>query len=135
MPEYFVATAKAPPQDVLFHRVRRQCTDGTMASSLQLIGNSGTGLRDRSELRRRAMEKAIKSYSGAVRIAVVVILAMCIGATPLLAQNTAKGKRNKSALESVGGVPILTFTPGIASTTAGTGVSGYSGDGGLATSA
>jgi len=81
------------------------------------------------------MEKAIKSYSGAVRIAVVVILAMCIGATPLLAQNTAKGKRNKSALESVGGVPILTFTPGIASTTAGTGVSGYSGDGGLATSA
>jgi len=60
---------------------------------------------------------------------------MCFGATPLLAQNPAKGKRNESALGLVGGVSALTFTPGIASTTAGTGVSGYSGDGGLATSA
>jgi hypothetical protein len=81
------------------------------------------------------MEKAVDSYRKAVRIVVVVALAMWFVATPLLAQNLAKGKRNKYGLGPMGGVPVLTLTPGIAMTAAGTGVSGYSGDGGLATSA
>ncbi len=38
-------------------------------------------------------------------------------------------------VEGSGANPVLTFTPGIASTVAGTGVSGYSGDGGPGTSA
>ena len=81
------------------------------------------------------MEKVVDSYRKAVRTAVFVALAIWFVATPLLPQNPTKGKRNKSALGPIGGGPVLTFTPGIASTVAGTGVGGYSGDGGLAISA
>ncbi len=81
------------------------------------------------------MEKAVNSYRKVVRIAAVVALSMWFVATPLLAQNSAKGKRNRSAFGPMGGVPVLTLTPGIANTAAGTGVSGYSGDGGPGVSA
>src|SRR5712672_2796443 len=80
------------------------------------------------------MKKTFKSYREAVRIAGVVALATWLVATPLLAQSPVTGKGTKSALRPVG-TPVLTFTPGIASTVAGTGVGGYSGDGGLSTAA
>lgn len=81
------------------------------------------------------MEKAVNSDRNAVRIAVVVALAMWFVATPILAQNSDRGDGRPSALGTVGGGAVLTFSPGLASTAAGTGVSGYSGDGGPATSA
>ena len=83
------------------------------------------------------MEEAVNSYRKTARIATLVVLAMWFAATPLSAQSPAHGKGRKSAFGSVGsGVgAVLTFSPGLASTAAGTGVSGYSGDGGPATSA
>ena len=80
------------------------------------------------------MEKAVYPDRNAVRIAVVVALAMWFVVTPLLARNPARGDGRPSALGSVSGA-VLTFSPGIVSTAAGTGASGYSGDGGPATSA
>jgi hypothetical protein len=76
-----------------------------------------------------------KSYRDVKRVAVVLALAMWFVATPLVAQSPAKTRGKKSALASASGSPVLTFTPGMTSTAAGTGIGGYSGDGGPATSA
>jgi sugar lactone lactonase YvrE len=68
------------------------------------------------------MAKATQSHREAALIAVVVALAVWLLAAPVWAQSPSSG-------------PILTFTPGMASTSAGTGTAGYSGDGGPAISA
>ncbi|MFY9559032.1 MAG: choice-of-anchor D domain-containing protein [Terriglobales bacterium] len=83
------------------------------------------------------MEKAVTSQREAVRIVVVVALAVWFVAIPVWAQSPANDNGRGSALGSAasGIGPVLTFSPGIASTMAGTGTSGYSGDGGPATSA
>ena len=96
------------------------------------------------------MEKLAKSHRQGARIAAVFAIAMLLLALPVGAQSpvTRAGsgvlvssprphsRQSWSPTLGVSGTrPILTFTPGMASTVAGTGVSGYSGDGGPATSA
>jgi hypothetical protein len=71
------------------------------------------------------MDKATKSHREAARVAVVVALALWLLTASLWAQSLAS---------SAGG-PVLTFTPGMASTSSGSGTAGYGGDGGPAISA
>ena len=66
------------------------------------------------------METATKSYREVARLAVVVALTVWLLSASVSAKNVT---------------PVLTITPGTASTTAGTGAAGYSGDGGSAASA
>ena len=70
------------------------------------------------------MISATNSHSDVIRAAVAIVLGGCL----LMAQALAQGSSSNQG-------PILTFTPGIASTAAGTGVGGYSGDGGPGASA
>jgi Abnormal spindle-like microcephaly-assoc'd, ASPM-SPD-2-Hydin/NHL repeat len=80
------------------------------------------------------MEEVTKTNLRRAQIAVVVAIAVWLLAPPVLAQ-TPIGTKSTFGLVGSGIAPILTFTPGMASTVAGTGSSGYSGDGGPATSA
>src|SRR5664279_2540755 len=98
------------------------------------------------------MANASESEHTTVRVATIVILALCVfvltawGQTTSYTSNgsgTAHSSRSHQRRSFVGAAssagkntsPILTFTPGITGTVAGTGVSGYSGDSGPATSA
>jgi len=74
------------------------------------------------------MEKVISTQRRVLGIAVVVAFAILLLSSPGWAQNALAPAGN-----GVG--PVLTFTPGMASTVAGDGTSGYGGDGGQALSA
>ena len=81
------------------------------------------------------MAKATEFRRREVRFAVLVF-AVCIIALPAWTQSRSARHTRRSAFSQVKtGSAGLTFAPGLASTAAGTGVSGYSGDGGQATSA
>src|SRR5882724_10862252 len=108
--------------------------------------------RFRSYTHERTMQKATRSHLKGLPFARIFAFAMWLFALPVWAQRPATradgpalvsssrphtGRRNDMSLTlGISGTsPILTFSPGITSTVAGTGVSGYSGDGGPATSA
>ena len=81
------------------------------------------------------MAKATEFRRKEVRIAVLVF-AVCISALPAWTQSRGvRSIRRSIPSQLQSGAAILTLTPGLASTVAGTGISGYSGDGGQATSA
>lgn len=90
------------------------------------------------------MERATKNNRQGARIAIVLTIAVWLLALPAWAQNPRSSSLPNAFSHEPqyafgpggsGTAPILTFTPGIVGTVAGTGVGGYSGDGGLATSA
>lgn len=72
------------------------------------------------------MKKATESHRKEARLAVLVALTVCLALSAW---------PQSQMMKKTGVGPVLTFSPGMASTTAGTGTSGYSGDGGPATSA
>src|SRR5580765_2165337 len=114
-----------------------------------MVGGLSSPLNAR---RRETMEKGTRFHRKGMRTAAVFAFAMWFLVLPVWAQSPvtlARGgalvsfprthlgqnANGSGALVGSGTGPVLTFTPGIASTAAGTGVSGYSGDGGPATSA
>lgn len=82
------------------------------------------------------MAQATESRRKIVRMAAVVALAVSILALPAWTQGHA-ARSAATSLPSQGqsASAVLTLTPGLASTAAGTGISGYSGDGGQAVAA
>jgi hypothetical protein len=80
------------------------------------------------------MGRELKSFRCAAWVAALLGLMVSIVAPIAAAQTSAKGTRRKSASGSAvtSAAPVLALTPGIGSTVAGTGVGGYSGDGGPA---
>ncbi|MBI3476195.1 MAG: choice-of-anchor D domain-containing protein [Acidobacteria bacterium] len=83
------------------------------------------------------MGKASQFLREGFRVAVLTILVVCVVAPRVVAGTTGRNARRKSALLAApaGAAPVLTFTPGIGSTVAGTGIGGYAGDGGPASAA
>ena len=84
------------------------------------------------------MGKATQFLREGVRVAVLTILVVCVVAAPTVAAGTAgrtARRKSLSVAAPAGAAPVLTFTPGIGSTVAGTGVGGYAGDGGPASAA
>src|SRR5260221_10011811 len=123
-----------------------------MAHGMQLPMSWRGRCSSLNKRRSHTMEKATKFDRKGLRITTVLAFAMWLLALPAWAQSavtlaragalvspprTHIGHRADVSVTLVGSGagPVLTFSPGIASTVAGTGVSGYSGDGGPGTSA